>query len=194
MIPMLCHPSRVQIDAEVSWNVDSMQRLHEAMRSAKDRSLAQPDLSNTLRLPILPLEVDMRTLAVIAAGLIVSTFALGACSGDQPAATAPRTVLSFLSAGTDYTFSLSCNNAGTSTSAQITQIISHKVQGRPPLLKCGDHTTAASGYKSFDYQITLTNSADATVKICTNSKPIRSAGPITCQTTDGQVSATLTVS
>jgi len=135
----------------------------------------------------------MRALALIPVGLLVSVLALAACTGDQQATTAPSTTPSFFVSRKSYTFSLSCSNAGTSTVAQVTVIISPTVSGRLAPLGCGGQESV-SAFKSFDYLITLTDPSDTPVAVCDNTKPIRNPGSITCQNAGGTSSATLTVS
>ena len=137
----------------------------------------------------------MRARAPISAGLFVSAIILLGCNGDQQAITAPTAAPSYASAHTkSTTFSLSCSNAGTSTGAQLTLIFSAGVEGHPPLLHCGDRTSAITGFKGFQYQITLTNSSNAQVATCSSIKTIHSSAPITCQDQTGQISATLSQS
>jgi hypothetical protein len=121
-------------------------------------------------------------------GIAVPTLILVACSGDQPATTAPSTTPSFLQSSKTYAFSLSCLDTGPSTGATITAIVSGPVSTRFSLSCTGSH--AVSGIKSFDYFISVTNSSDGVVAQCDNTQPIHSTRPITCGT---DPSATLTV-
>ena len=137
----------------------------------------------------------MRAHAPISAGLFVSALVLIGCTGDQPAITAPTAMPSYASTHTkSTTFSLTCVGTGAGTSAQLTLIISPTVEGRPPALNCGDQTNPLTGFKGFQYQINLTNSAGSTVAICTSTKTIHSSASITCQDAAGQISATLSQS
>jgi hypothetical protein len=137
----------------------------------------------------------MRAHATISAGLFVSALVLIGCSGDQQAITAPTAMASYASSHIkSTTFSLTCSNTGAGTDAQLTLIFSGSVQGRPPLLACGDQTAPITALKGFQYSITVTNSADTPVVICASTRTIHSSAPITCADPTGQISATLSQS
>jgi hypothetical protein len=135
----------------------------------------------------------MRAPTAFSAGLLASALVLAACSADQEATTAPSTRPSFFQARKSYTFSLSCNNAGASTVAQVTISVSPTVSGNLAPLNCGGQIADVSNFKSFDYRITLTNQTDQQVAVCVNTRPIRNAGSFTCEDATGQSSAILTV-
>ncbi len=94
-----------------------------------------------------------------------------------------------------FTFSLSCSgNVGSSTGA-VVFIVSGSQVGELRPLACGGSDGNISNFVSFNYTITVTNgTTDQPVAECTNIKPIRSPGSITCQDATGTYSATLTVS
>ena len=121
-------------------------------------------------------------------GVAVLTLILVACSGDQPATTAPSTTPSFLQSSKTYTFSLSCLDQGPSTGATITAIVSGPVSTQFSLSCTGSH--AVSNITSFDYFMHVTNSSDVGGAQCDNTRPIHNTRPITCGT---DPSATLTV-
>jgi hypothetical protein len=122
--------------------------------------------------------------------LALPTLILVACSGDQPATTAPSTTPSFFKSGTSYTFSLSCTDAGTSTVANVLIIVSPTVSGELAPLSCGGSDPNISGFKSFDYHINVFNAGNALAVQCQNTQPIHKVGSITCGT---DPSATLTI-
>ena len=124
-------------------------------------------------------------------GVAVLTLILVACSGDQPATTAPSTMPSFFKSGTSYTFSLSCTSAGSSTVANVLIIVSSTVSGKLAPLSCGGSDPNISGFKSFDYHIDVYNTINALAVQCQNTQPIHNVRSITC---GSDPSATLTVS
>ena len=141
----------------------------------------------------------MRPRIALAATFVASVVVLLACGGDQQAVTgpeaAPTSAPSFagINSHNTYTFSLACSGgAGASTVAQVTIIVSSTISGRLAPLHCGDVDAGITGFKSFDYQINLTNAADQPYAICVNTKPVHGTSSITCG--DSQYSATLTVS
>ena len=134
----------------------------------------------------------MRAPTAISVGLLAFALVLGACSADQQAPTAPSTTPSLFSTHKAYTFGLTCTNAGTSTVAQVTYSVSPTVSGNFNL-RCGQSGNLTT-FKSFDYQITLTDQSDTPAAVCVNTRPIRNPGSITCQNATGTSSATLTVS
>lgn len=135
----------------------------------------------------------MRASPALSVGFLASTLVLAACSADQQAATAPNTSPSFFQSRKSYTFSLSCSNAGTSTVAHVTIVVSATVSANLAPLNCGGQIGNVSNFKSFDYRIDLTDQADQPVAVCGNTKPIHNPGSVTCSNANGTSSATLTV-
>jgi hypothetical protein len=140
----------------------------------------------------------MRSLATLAATFVASALVLVACGGDQQTMTSPTAAptggpsFAGINSHNSYTFGLTCSGGvGASTGAQVTVIVSSTVSGRLAPLQCGGADPGITGFKSFDYQITVTNAADQPVAACSNTKPIHGATSITC--TNGVYSATLTV-
>jgi len=128
-------------------------------------------------------------------GVAVLTLILVACSGDQPATTAPSTTPSFAFKHGSVTFSLSCSgNVGSSTGAVVFTVSGSQIGELRPLA-CDGSDGPISNFVSFNYTITVTDgTTNQPVAVCQNIKPIRSPGSITCQNATGTLSATLTVS
>lgn len=97
---------------------------------------------------------------------------------------------SYAAAGKSLTFSLSCTNAGAATVANVTVIVSSTIVGHLAPLGCGDQSPLETNFKSWEYQITLTNQAGTTTNNCASLKPKHGSGSVTCA--GGQSSAMLT--
>jgi hypothetical protein len=134
----------------------------------------------------------MRARTALAGSFIAFALALVACGRDQQTLTAPGASPSFAKTGSSDSFSLTCSpGAGPSTVANVTIIISHTLAGKLAPLHCGDTNPNVSGFKSYDFDITVTDGADNAVARCLNTRPIHGTGSFTCGT--DPYTATLTV-
>jgi hypothetical protein len=141
----------------------------------------------------------MHLPTALPAGLIGSVLVLVACSGDQPAPTAPTTRPSFSTVGSaisaqhEYSFSLSCHNSSPASQASVTES-----NGKPTFsLSCaGSEVVGAGsgdgfgGFTSFDYTITLNDATPAVIS-CTRTD-VTTTGAFKCSSKKWAATLTLT--